>query len=101
VGVTFGLLIYAAKVVPSRLISYSEEVVAVTSKSREQREGAKTIEGGQQEEKSISKVTPEHKKEWRPKKVISASNKTRLEATADVSPSPLEKYVCCFATTLR
>jgi hypothetical protein len=34
----------------------------VTSKSREQREGAKTIEGGQQKEGSTSKATPEHKK---------------------------------------
>jgi hypothetical protein len=33
---------------PSWLISYSKEEVAATSKSREQREGAETIEGGQQ-----------------------------------------------------
>jgi hypothetical protein len=53
---------------PSWLISYSKEEVAVTSKSREQREGAKTIEGGQQEG-STSKATPEHQK--------------RMEAQAD------------------
>jgi hypothetical protein len=54
--------VYAANVVPSWFISYSKEEVAVTSKSREQREGAKTIEGGQQEEGSTSKATPEHQK---------------------------------------
>jgi hypothetical protein len=32
------------------------------SKSREQREGAESIEGGQQEERSTSKVTPVHQK---------------------------------------
>jgi hypothetical protein len=31
---------------PSWLISYSKEEVAATLKSREQREGAETIEGG-------------------------------------------------------
>jgi hypothetical protein len=36
--------------VPSWLISYSKEEVAATSKSKEQREGAETIKGGQQEE---------------------------------------------------
>jgi hypothetical protein len=47
-------------VVPSWLISYSKEEVAATSKLREQREGAETIEGGQQEEESTSKATPEY-----------------------------------------
>jgi hypothetical protein len=46
--------------VPSWLISYSKEEVVATSKSREQREGAETIGGGQQEEKSTSKAIPEH-----------------------------------------
>jgi hypothetical protein len=49
-------------VVPSWLISYSKEEVVATLNSREQREGAKTIEGGQQEEESTSKATPEHHK---------------------------------------
>jgi hypothetical protein len=49
-------------VVPSWLISYSKEEVAATLKSREQRKGAETIEGGQQEEGSTSKATPEHQK---------------------------------------
>jgi hypothetical protein len=49
-------------VVPSWLISYSKEEVAATSKSREQREGSETIEGGQQEEGSTSKATPKHQK---------------------------------------
>jgi hypothetical protein len=31
-------------------------------KSREQREGAKKIEGGQQQEESASKATPKHQK---------------------------------------
>jgi hypothetical protein len=48
--------------VPSWLISYSKEEVAATSKSREQREGTKTIEGGLQEEGSTSKATPKHQK---------------------------------------
>jgi hypothetical protein len=37
-------------------------LVAMTLKSRGQREGAKTIEGGQQEEGSTSKATPNHQK---------------------------------------
>jgi hypothetical protein len=49
-------------VVPSWLISYSKEEVAVTSKSREKREGPKIIEGGQQEEGSNNKATPKHQK---------------------------------------
>jgi hypothetical protein len=49
-------------VVPSWLISYSKEVVATILKSREQREGAETIQGDQQEERSTSKATPKHKK---------------------------------------
>jgi hypothetical protein len=48
--------------VPSWLISYSKEEVAATSKLREQREGAETIEGVQQEEGSTSKATPEYQK---------------------------------------
>jgi hypothetical protein len=46
--------------VPYWLISYSKEEVAATSKSREQREGVETIEGGQQKEESTSKATHEH-----------------------------------------
>jgi hypothetical protein len=34
----------------------------VTSKSREQRDGAETIERGQQEEGSTTKATPKHQK---------------------------------------
>jgi hypothetical protein len=49
-------------------------VVATILKSREQREGAETIQGDQQEERSTSKATPEHKKEWRSKQAIPASN---------------------------
>jgi hypothetical protein len=37
-------------------------LVAMTLKSRGQREGAKTIKGGQQEEESTSKATPNHQK---------------------------------------
>jgi hypothetical protein len=48
--------------VPSWLISYSKEEVAVTLKSREQREGAETIEGGQQDKGSTNKTTPNHQK---------------------------------------
>jgi hypothetical protein len=58
-------------VVPSWLISYSKEEVAATLKSREQREGAETVEGGQQEEGSTSKATLEHQK--------------RMEAQAGIS----------------
>jgi hypothetical protein len=60
--------------VSSWLISSSKEGVAATLKSREQREGAETIEGGQQEEGSTNKATPGIKIEWRPKQVIPASN---------------------------
>jgi hypothetical protein len=49
-------------VVPSWLISYSKEEIVATSKSREQREGDETIEGGQQKEGSTSKATLEHQK---------------------------------------
>jgi hypothetical protein len=59
--------------VPFWLISYSKEEVTVTSKSREQREGTGTIEGGQQEEGSTNNATPKHKK-WRPKKIILTYN---------------------------
>jgi hypothetical protein len=44
------------EVVPSWLISYLKEEVAVTLKSKEQRERAETIEGG------TSKVTPDRQK---------------------------------------
>jgi hypothetical protein len=56
-------------VVLSWLISYSKEEAAMTSKSKEQREGAENIEGGQQEEEGTSKATTSHKK--------------RMEAQAD------------------
>jgi hypothetical protein len=46
--------------VPSWLVSYSKEEVAATLKSREQIEGAETIDGGQQEEGSTGKATHEH-----------------------------------------
>jgi hypothetical protein len=48
--------------VPSWLISYSKDEVTVTSKSREQRDRAETIERGQQEEGSTTKATPKHQK---------------------------------------
>jgi hypothetical protein len=77
-------------VVPSWPISYSKEEVAATSKSREQREGAETIEGGHQEEGSISKATPEHQK--------------RMEAQVGSFSFELDKvgsYGRCFAIALR
>jgi hypothetical protein len=57
---------YAAEVVPSWLISYSKEEVAVTSKSREQREETETIEGGNKKKEVPARPLPSIKKEWRP-----------------------------------
>jgi hypothetical protein len=61
-------------VVPSWLISYSKEEVTATSKSKEQREVAETIEEVNRKKEVPARPSPIIKKEWRPKQVIPASN---------------------------
>jgi hypothetical protein len=59
--------------VPSCLISYSKEEVTATSKSKEQREVAETIEEVNKKEVT-ARPSLIIKKEWRSKQVIPASN---------------------------
>jgi hypothetical protein len=72
-------------------LSHTQKRSLQRLQNQESKEELKPLKDVNKKKEIPARTLPSIKKEWRPKQVIQTSNQTRLEATANVLPSSLEK----------